>query len=909
MSSYDKVVKAATKSKAGAPKPKHMDPIIASSFSSDGSLQDITRSLALRLREPSSIVVFKALLVLHTLIRNGGVDNVLRHVSSENGSLKLKNVAAGGNWQGYDAPRSLPSYSLYLDSRVSYYREMHHDVIRSSDAARTNGGDGGGAGHRLRRLTVDRGLLREVANAQKVCSRLLDCSFFFDDLNDDMSITALRMALKDLFALYTAINEGMINILEHYFEMSKPDAERALEIYKRFTRHTEKVVAYLQAARKAAYSLNVAIPNLKHAPTSLAGALEEYLKDPNFEQNRKEYAANRRAANGLPPKPESKVPASESKKSTAEKEKDKPSSPAATEVKLPTGNQALQDFFESIESEQQSIFGPGGPSTSQFGFPQQQQGLAPQMTGFPMGAGGFGGGSMQPQMTGFNPFFQQQQQQQQQQSFPGQQFQQGGMGGLQPQITGFAPGGFLGAQPTGMLQPQMTGMNPFRQSMMMGPQPTGMGSPLGGQAFSQPTQQQQQQTPQHSSAPGLSGLSPQEQTPSSAFGSNNAFASTSAAPPASNVAAGQSLGAPAKLLPQKTGSNNPFKPPPGSTPPPSPPPTNKGPTLQQLAMGAFGPPQQGGGVYGLGHGAWNPTAQQQSQPQNAGANGASQLQTGPGSQSQTQALVPMKTGLISSVASEFASGRGNAASPAPTAQPSSAPAATSPSLNAASLTGQQGAGASLASPFAAMSVNGSNGFAPPSPLAPQKTGFAGSNIKPFQPTSSFGASLAASSSFAPSPSLSPAPTSGLPPNMTGNPFAYSTSTQHPSQPATAPQAQSNEGFPSFASAASASQGTPAASNFGLNPSGLSLPPTNPSYLPTQPTGFGASLFGTTSTPSSAPFQASGPSANTTSFGSNAALAPQPTGFAGSNVKPFQPTSAFGNAAFVNLNQQNGQQAQ
>lgn len=56
MSSYDKVVKAATKPKAGAPKPKHMDPIIASSFSSDGSLQDITRSLGGRLREPSSIV-------------------------------------------------------------------------------------------------------------------------------------------------------------------------------------------------------------------------------------------------------------------------------------------------------------------------------------------------------------------------------------------------------------------------------------------------------------------------------------------------------------------------------------------------------------------------------------------------------------------------------------------------------------------------------------------------------------------------------------------------------------------------------------------------------------------------------------------------------------------------------------
>lgn len=31
---------------------------------------------------------------------------------------------------------------------------------------------------------------------------------------------------------------------------------------------------------------------------SLAGALEEYLKDPNFEQNRLEYRANKAAADG-----------------------------------------------------------------------------------------------------------------------------------------------------------------------------------------------------------------------------------------------------------------------------------------------------------------------------------------------------------------------------------------------------------------------------------------------------------------------------------------------------------------------------------------------------------------------------------------------------------------------------------
>lgn len=34
----------------------------------------------------------------------------------------------------------------------------------------------------------------------------------------------------------------------------------------------------------------------RQAPVSLAGALEEYIKDPNFEQNRLEYKANKQAA-------------------------------------------------------------------------------------------------------------------------------------------------------------------------------------------------------------------------------------------------------------------------------------------------------------------------------------------------------------------------------------------------------------------------------------------------------------------------------------------------------------------------------------------------------------------------------------------------------------------------------------
>jgi len=96
--------------------------------------------------------------------------------------------------------------------------------------------------------------------------------------------------------------------------MSHVDAEQALVIYRHFCKQAEFAVEFLGVAKKLQNLLNVPIPSLKHvmslksrartlthssftqAPVSLAGALEEYLNDPNFEQNRIEYKANKDSA-------------------------------------------------------------------------------------------------------------------------------------------------------------------------------------------------------------------------------------------------------------------------------------------------------------------------------------------------------------------------------------------------------------------------------------------------------------------------------------------------------------------------------------------------------------------------------------------------------------------------------------
>ncbi|TFY51426.1 hypothetical protein EVG20_g11006, partial [Dentipellis fragilis] len=480
MSSFEKVVKNACKPKAAPPKSKYLDPIVAATWSEDGAVHDVCKALSPRFREPNAIVVFKALIVLHTMIRNGATDNVLSYLSGSE-VLRLKNVY-GGQWEGYKAPQNLQNYAMYLDSRIRGYRELKHDAIRvqsesnrdarlsmsleedarrsgrSKPEPRPSGGPQRSKtvmGRKLRVMTVEKGLLRETKAVHKMIDALVECRFYMDDLEDELSLTALRMLVKDLLILFQAGNEGVINVLEHYFEMSHVDAEQALAIYRHFCKQTEHVVEYLGVAKKLQNLLNVPIPNMKHAPVSLVGALEEYLNDPNFEQNRIEYKTNKDAAERSV---KSGKPAKEEAPPLPKPATEAPAASSSTDAPKPEGGKALSDFFSAIEEEQQTMFNPqtNSPTANYF---QQQAAHNPfvqrQMTGaFP------GQPQMQFQNTGFIhpqmtavPF--QHQQQQQPQSFSAF---------LQPQSTGF-------------LQPQATGSNPFRQSTLM-PQTTGL-SPFG----------------------------------------------------------------------------------------------------------------------------------------------------------------------------------------------------------------------------------------------------------------------------------------------------------------------------------------------------------------------------------------------------------------------------------------------
>ncbi|RCI12017.1 hypothetical protein L249_0670 [Ophiocordyceps polyrhachis-furcata BCC 54312] len=537
-SSFEKSVKGATKIKNAPPKTKYIEHILVATHS-DAGTNDVFRALQHRLRDSTWTVVLKSLIVVHLMIREGSPDVALAHLARSRNMLALghfsdgplpcrrRSLADADRITAQTQGRNIRHYASYLSERAKAYRDTKTDWVRAPES-------------RLERLSVDKGLLRETEVVQTQLTALVRCDVLESEPQNDITVLVFRLLVLDLLSLFQVLNQGLINILGHFFEMSKPDAERAMDIYRTFTKQTDAVVQYLSVARLHEHHTRVEVPKLKHAPVNLGRQLEEYLKDADFEIHRRQYIAEQEAK-----KKGTRVATTKTVKAA-----DFPDPPSSFAIaRKPQANKGpdpdLIDFFGSIEQNQTPM--QTDPQQQLFNAaPFQPQ----QQTGMPFVSNGFA-----PQPTGFaaNDGFMQQP------ALAQANYTGVGFGGLTtPQPQGFQPGAlgsipqdsvanFTNQSPAGM----QTGMgtNPFRQSMLMAQQ-TGMQQ----RPSSQPTLSPNRQSTNpfaRSPPPGSSPFQSQPPAPlQPTLTGTNPFARTSLQPQAHQ----QDM-----LMPQATGLTNPFR--------------------------------------------------------------------------------------------------------------------------------------------------------------------------------------------------------------------------------------------------------------------------------------------------------------------------------------------------------------
>ncbi|XP_065744658.1 clathrin coat assembly protein AP180 isoform X21 [Phocoena phocoena] len=243
------VCKATTHEVMG-PKKKHLDYLIQATNETNVNIPQMADTLFERATNSSWVVVFKALVTTHHLMVHGN-ERFIQYLASRNTLFNLSNFLDKSGSHGYDMSTFIRRYSRYLNEKAFSYRQMAFDFARVK-----KGADG------VMRIMAPEKLLKSMPILQGQIDALLEFDVHPNELTNGVINAAFMLLFKDLIKLFACYNDGVINLLEKFFEMKKGQCKDALEIYKRFLTRMTRVSEFLKVAE---------------APSSLMETLEQHL--------------------------------------------------------------------------------------------------------------------------------------------------------------------------------------------------------------------------------------------------------------------------------------------------------------------------------------------------------------------------------------------------------------------------------------------------------------------------------------------------------------------------------------------------------------------------------------------------------------------------------------------------------
>jgi hypothetical protein len=85
--------------------------------------------------------------------------------------------------------------------------------------------------------------------------------------------------LKESFRIYCALNDGIINLVDVFFDMNKLDAIKAQDIYRRTGSLAQSLSEFYAVCRGLELARNFQFPVLREPPPSFLVTMEEYIRE------------------------------------------------------------------------------------------------------------------------------------------------------------------------------------------------------------------------------------------------------------------------------------------------------------------------------------------------------------------------------------------------------------------------------------------------------------------------------------------------------------------------------------------------------------------------------------------------------------------------------------------------------
>ncbi|PVU91191.1 hypothetical protein BB561_004529 [Smittium simulii] len=271
----EKAIYKGTRKDLDHPKLKHVQALVSMSWSGM-SAAEFFFLINERFRELNWVIAMKSLVIIHIIMHDGNGEAFYQYVASQPDALELSRFRDRNGARGIEQSKNVRFYAIYLRDKAFAFKSTRMDYLLQNKPK--------GSQIYASEVSDVKLLLLELSTIQKQLHSLLKCQFETSTLDNDCTFSAFRYCLRDLLKLYQAMNEGAIKCLKEFFSMKDEDMRRALDLYKRYVRLTERTVSYMAAARKFEPILGITIPELLHVPLTLLGTLENHL---NLNDNEK----------------------------------------------------------------------------------------------------------------------------------------------------------------------------------------------------------------------------------------------------------------------------------------------------------------------------------------------------------------------------------------------------------------------------------------------------------------------------------------------------------------------------------------------------------------------------------------------------------------------------------------------
>ncbi|XP_023742267.1 putative clathrin assembly protein At2g01600 [Lactuca sativa] len=264
------------------PKERHIRKVLAatSAIRPRADVQYCLHALARRLAKTRNwTVALKTLIVIHRALREGDPTfrEELLNFQQRGRVLQLANFKDDSSPIAWDCSAWVRTYGLFLEERLECFKILKYDIEAERIPRPAQGEDNKGYS-RTRDLDSEQ-LLEQLPSLQQLLYRLMGCRPEGAAVGNYVIQYALALVLKESFKIYCAVNDGIINLIDKFFEMPRHEAIKALDIYKRAGQQAGTLSDFYEVCKGLELARNFQFPVLREPPQSFLATMEEYIRE------------------------------------------------------------------------------------------------------------------------------------------------------------------------------------------------------------------------------------------------------------------------------------------------------------------------------------------------------------------------------------------------------------------------------------------------------------------------------------------------------------------------------------------------------------------------------------------------------------------------------------------------------